>query len=370
MTSLPLADVVIANIHRRYTGVSATVRALMPHLRAQRRVDLFDTGGLQLGGEISFLTLFRCGWARPSQGRYRIWHARRDVEILLGVFLRSVLRQPWKVVFTSAAPKRHGPVLRWIINRSDAIITTSAKAASFLDWHTVVIHHGVDTQWFCPSQEPREQRLTRSGLVGKSELQIETKGYVAHAARIWPRYAIGQFGRIRYSKGTDLFVHALIQLLPKHPEFMAVVSGLCQAEDKAYLDGLKGDIEKAGLTNRIVFLGDLSPEAIRDWYQTVSLVVAASRSEGFGLTPLEAMASGCPVVASHAGIWPEVVDEQVGSLFETGNLDDLVRKLRPYLEEPLVFLQKAVQAQDRAVKKHSIAFEAQEVLKVYDAFQQ
>ncbi len=350
MPSLPLADIVVANIHRRYTGVSATVRALMPHLRAQRQVDLFDTGALQLGGEISFLTLLRCGWARPSQGRYRIWHARRDVEILLGVFLRSVLRQPWRVVCTSAAPRRHGPVLRWIINRSDAIIATSSKAASFLDWHTVVVHHGVDTQWFCPSQEPREQRLQRTGLAGQA------------------LYAIGQFGRIRYSKGTDLFVHALIQLLPEHPDFMAVISGLCQAEDKAYLDGLKGDIERAGLTSRIVFLGDLLPEAIREWYQTVSLVVAASRSEGFGLTPLEAMASGCPVVTSHAGIWPEVVDEQVGSLFQTGNLNDLIEKLRPYLEEPSLILQKADRAQDRAVKKHSIAFEAHEVLNVYDHY--
>jgi mannosyltransferase len=350
MPSLPLADIVVANIHRRYTGVSATVRALMPHLRARSQVDLFDTGRLELGGEISFLTLLRWGWTKPSQGSYRIWHARRDVEILLGVFLRSVLRQPWRVVFTSAAPRRHGPVLRWIINRSDAIIATSSKAASFLDWHTVVVHHGVDTQWFCPSQEPREQRLQRTGLAGQA------------------LYAIGQFGRIRYSKGTDLFVHALIQLLPEHPDFMAVISGLCQAEDKAYLDGLKGDIERAGLTSRIVFLGDLLPEAIREWYQTVSLVVAASRSEGFGLTPLEAMASGCPVVTSHAGIWPEVVDEQVGSLFQTGNLNDLIEKLRPYLEEPSLLLQKADRAQDRAVKKHSIAFEAHEVLNVYDHY--
>lgn len=347
MPSLPLADIVVANIHRRYTGVSATVRALMPHLRTHRQVDLFDTGRLSLGGEVSFLSLLRWGWTQPSQGRYRIWHARRDVEILLGVFLRSVLRQPWRVVFTSAAPKRHGPVLRWIINRSDAIIATSAKAASFLDRHMVVIHHGVDTKWFCPSAESREVRLQRTGIAGQA------------------RYAIGQFGRIRYSKGTDLFIHALIQLLPKNPDFIAVISGLCQDEDQAYLNDLKNDIEKVGLTNRIVFLGDLSPQAIRDWYQTVSLVVAASRSEGFGLTPLEAMASGCPVVASHAGIWPEVVDEQVGSLFETGNTDDLVKKLRPYFEEPLSLLQKAAQAQDRAIRKHSIAFEAQEVLRVY-----
>ncbi|MGA1728099.1 MAG: glycosyltransferase, partial [Burkholderiaceae bacterium] len=254
MPSLPLADIVVANIHRRYTGVSATVRALMPHLRVHRRVDLFDTGRLGLGGEVGMARLLRWGWTRPSQGRFRVWHARRDVEILLGVFLRSVLRQPWKVVFTSAAPRRHGPVLRWIINRCDAIISTSSRAASFLDWHTVVVHHGVDTEWFCPPQEPREQRLQRTGLAGQA------------------RYAIGQFGRIRASKGTDLFVRAMIRLLPKHPNFVAVISGLCQKEDEAFLAELQKEINNAGLTDRILFLGDLEPNAIRDWYQTVSLV--------------------------------------------------------------------------------------------------
>jgi mannosyltransferase len=352
MRSLPLADIVVANIHRRYTGVSATVRALMPHLRAHRQVDLFDTGRLGIGGEVGMARLLLWGWIRPSQGRFRVWHARRDVEILLGVFLRSVLRQPWKVVFTSAAPRRHGPVLRWIINRCDAIISTSSRAASFLDWHTVVVHHGVDTEWFCPPQEPREQRLQRTGLAGQA------------------RYAIGQFGRIRASKGTDLFVRAMIRLLPNHPNFVAVISGLCQKDDEAYLDELQREIRAAGLSGRILFLGDLEPNAIRDWYQTVSLVVAASRSEGFGLTPLEAMASGCAVVASHAGVWPELVDEDVGSLFQTGDLVDLVRRLKPLLADSRVICNKGEQARLRAVTRHSVTLEAQGVLKVYDALQQ
>jgi mannosyltransferase len=350
--SPPLSDVLIANIHRRYTGVSATVRALVPHLRTHRRVDLFDTGRLGLGGEVGLARLLRWGWTRPSQGRFRIWHARRDVEILLGIFLRSVLRQPWKVVFTSAAPRRHGIVLRWIINRCNAIISTSSRAASFLDWHTVVVHHGVDTEWFCPPKEPREQRLQRTGVAGQA------------------LYAIGQFGRIRASKGTDIFVRAMIRLLPKHPNFVASISGLCQKGDEAFLAELQKEINNAGLTDRILFLGDLQPNAIRDWYQTVSLVVAASRTEGFGLTPLEAMASGCAVVASHAGIWPEVVDNDVGALFTTGDLEDLVRKLEPLLEDPQALSKKALCARTRAVEKHSVTFEAQQVLKVYDALQQ
>lgn len=347
MPNHALADVVVANIHRRYTGVSATVRALMPYLREFRSVSLFDTGKLGLGGEVTLFTLVRFGWTAPAVGQYRIWHARRDVEILLGVFLRSILRQPWKVIFTSAAPRRHGPVLRWIINRSDAIIATSAKAASFLDWHTVVIHHGVDTNWFCPPDESRKTRLQ-----GK---------------KISAQFAIAQFGRIRYSKGTDLFVHAMLKLLPNHPDFVAVISGLCQPEDQAFLQSLLTEIRNAGLEDRILFLGDLNPNEIRDWYQTVSLVVAASRSEGFGLTPLEAFASGCPVIASHAGIWPEVVDREVGELFETGSLDDLVNKLRRYMQSPFQLAHLGASARDRAEKCHGILNEASQINQLYSA---
>lgn len=368
----PLADIVVANIHGRFTGVSATVRSLTPYLRATRQVDLLDTGRLGLGGEITVLTLLRWGWTKPSRGQFRLWHARRDVEILLGVFLRSVLRQPWRVVFTSAAPRRHGRVLQWMINRSDAIVATSARAASFLDWHTMVIHHGVDTNWFCPPIDSRESLLRR--LVSEQQVPGERGGELfGHSLiseKTRPLIAIGQFGRIRFSKGTDLFVWAMIQLLPKYEGFIAVISGLCQKEDEGYLSDLRKSIEAAGLAKRILFLGDLTPERIREWYQAVSVVVAASRSEGFGLTPLEAMASGCPVVASHAGIWPEVVDSEVGALFETGSREDLVDKLEPLLEDPERILNQGQCARARAVKRHSVTFEAQQLLKVYDAFQQ
>ena len=66
-----------------------------------------------------------------------------------------------------------------------------------------------------------------------------------------------------------------------------------------------------------------------------SLVVAASRTEGFGLTPMEAMASGAPVVTSGAGFWPELIKPGVnGTQFATGDVEDLKKVLRPLLAEP------------------------------------
>lgn len=339
-----LADIVVANIHRRYTGVSATVKALIPHQRQERPITLVDTGNLGFTDTLRYFDVMRRGWSLPCNGKTRIWHARRDVEIIAGLFLRDVLRQNWKVVFTSAAPKKPNRYLNALIDRVDAVIATSQRSADFLDWHSVVIPHGVDTEFFCPPAD-RSAAQRETGLPG--------------------RYAIGHFGRIRPSKGTDLFVDAMIALLPQHPDYSAIISGLCQKDDQDYLSEMQRRISQAGLQDRIVFVGDLAPEDIRRWYQRISLCVAASRSEGFGLTPLEAFASGCPAVTSRAGAWPWIVDNEVGALFETGSVDSLCASLAPLLATPEKLDEMGRTARRRAVERYSIQGESKAINAVY-----
>ncbi|OYW52518.1 MAG: hypothetical protein B7Z29_19180 [Hyphomicrobium sp. 12-62-95] len=339
-----LADVVVANLHRRYTGISATVRALVPHQRKEFPISLVDTGNLGVDDTLSFWQVVRNGWSRSGNGTTRIWHARRDVEILAGLFLRSVLRQKWKIVFTSAAPKPPNVLLNALIDRVDAVIATSHRAAGFLDWHSCVIPHGVDTDFFCPPAD-RDAAYAETGFPGK--------------------YAIGQMGRIRPSKGTDLFIDAMITLLPRYPEFTAVVCGLCQMTDRTYLSDMKRRVSEAGLESRIIFLGELPREEVRRWYQRLSLCVAASRREGFGLTPLEALASGCPVVASGTGAWPWIVNEEVGVLFETGNLQSLCQALEPMMAKVERLKRMGLAARQRAVEHHSVERESAAINAIY-----
>ncbi|MGG2478098.1 glycosyltransferase family 4 protein, partial [Rhizobium sp. BR5] len=65
------------------------------------------------------------------------------------------------------------------------------------------------------------------------------------------------------------------------------------------------DVAAAGLSDRIVFQGEV--DDIKPWYRRLTLYVAPSRNEGFGLTPLEAMASQTAVVASNAGAYEEMI---------------------------------------------------------------
>ena len=340
-----LPGCVVTNLHRRFTGVSATVAALVPRQQSEREIAVVDTGSLGLSNTWALLQVIRRGWSRPPNGITRVWHARRDVEMLLGLFLKHVLRQNWKLVFTSAAPRRHGRVLRSIMNRMDAIIAVSERAAAFHDWHSVVVPHGVDTDDFVPAAD-------RDALVAESSLPAPC--------------LIGAFGRLRDSKGTDLFVKAMIDLLPDFPNCAAFLTGL--AKDDAYLVNLKQGVREAGLTDRIVFLGDLPAADFRLWYQRASLVVAASRTEGFGLTPMEAMASGASAVTSGAGYWPELMKPGInGERFETGNVEDLKRVLRPLLADPTALKELGETAREDVVAHHSIKGEVAGIHAMYDA---
>lgn len=345
--SKKLPDIIVANLHRRFTGVSATVAALVPVQQKTEDIGVLDEGDLGLPNTLHIRRILIHGWSKPTQGKWRIWHARRDVEMLLGLFLRYILRQPWKLVFTSAAPKRHGNFLMSIINRMDAIISTSPRAAEFLDWHTTVVTHGVDTELFVP-------------VADKTALHKKLK--------LPAKYNIGVFGRIRASKGTDLFVDALLEVLPDFPDFGAFITGECKSSDDEYLAEMKAKIAAAGLDDRIIFLGDVDMEQVRWLYQATSLCVAASRREGFGLTPLEAMASGTAVLTSKAGYWPWLVKAgETGQLFETGDAADLASALREMLSDPERLVQMGKNGREHMVESHSIQTEVAGIQAVYEA---
>jgi len=346
-SALSDAPVLVVNLHRRFAGVSATILALVPVQQRERRIAVLDRGELGLSGNVSLRDIFRHGWRPPGGHAHRVWHARRAGDLALGLLFARVLRQPWRFVYTSPSPRRHGVVWRTIVNCADAIIAVSPKAASFLDRHTTVVPHGVDTDAFRPPAD-KCAAWQESGLPG--------------------RYGIGVFGRIRPDKGTDLFVDAMCRLLPRHPEFTAVISGFCKPSDQAFRDDLERRIREARLEDRIVFLGDLSDSDIKLWYRRVSLCVAPSRSEGFGLTPLEAMASGAAAVASREGAFPQmIVPGQNGALFDTGDRDALIAALEPLLADPEALLAKGSWARDHVVAQHAIALEVAGIHAVYDA---
>jgi glycosyltransferase involved in cell wall biosynthesis len=68
-------------------------------------------------------------------------------------------------------------------------------------------------------------------------------------------------------------------------------------------------VRESGVESRVVFTGFVSHDDLTLLYNRASLFVYPSLYEGFGLPPLEAMACGCPVVASNVTAMPEVLGD-------------------------------------------------------------
>jgi len=104
-----------------------------------------------------------------------------------------------------------------------------------------------------------------------------------------------------------------------------------------------------------------------DFLASMSVCVAPARYEGFGLVPLEAMASGVPVVASRTGCYPTaILPGQTGALFDCDDLQGLVDALRPLMASPSKLEQMAAACRDRVVSQYSAELEAERIMAVYD----
>jgi mannosyltransferase len=333
-------QLIVPNLHRRYSGVTATNRMVAPKLAGMLRAAWFGPDGPDGIARMGVADLLRL-WRRRTP---LIWHARRNNEMIIGVLLRA-LGWPLKLVFTSAAQRHHTWITRWLIRRMDAIIATSDVSASFLKRSATVIPHGVDTDRYAPPAD-RATAFAEAGLPG--------------------RYAIGCFGRVRAQKGTDVFVEAMCRLLPRYPDFTAVIVGAVAVEQSAFAGELKKRIEAAGLPTRIVITGELPIEQVQRWYRRLTIYAFTSRNEGFGLTLIEAMSAGAALVAARAGAAELVVENGVsGVLVPPGDADALAAALEPLMRDVAACAAMGAQGRERVIAKFSLDAEAGRIADVY-----
>jgi mannosyltransferase len=334
-------EVVAPNLKRRLSGVTSTIVRLVPIQAAHMGVVATGPG---LPEHVPHIAL----WKVPFlPRRLRVWHARRNVEMLLGLVLKNVFRSKLKLLFTSASQRQHSAYTKWLISRMDAVIATSHKTQSYLERDATVSHHGINTDDFQPAGD-------RAAL--RQELGLPDE------------VLIGCYGRIRHQKGTDAFVDAMIQILPDLPGHTALVMGRATEKHVAFLEGLKKRVAAEGLADRILFLPEVPVHQVAAWYQVLDLFVAPQRWEGFGLTPLEAMACGVPCVATRVGAFEELLaDETVGTLVARDDIAALAEVSKAWLSDPERLKAGAAAARAHVLAHFRIEGEAERLMAIYRA---
>ncbi|HET7458930.1 MAG TPA: glycosyltransferase family 4 protein [Gemmatimonadaceae bacterium] len=238
------------------------------------------------GGEVDVV---HCGNVRPAG--YAVWwaHRRTGVPYLVYVNGGDVLRELRKV--KSSALKRAGA--RRIFGDAAAVVANSPWTARVTEdamraagvAHpppVVAIDLGTDPDHFHPTRDTGALRR-RLGLAADTPLLLTVARLVPH-------------------KGQDVGIRALARLAPAYPSLRYLLVG--EGHDEPRLRALADEL---GVADRVLFAGPLGDDQVAEAYATATIYVGPSRLdrgvnvEGFGISFVEAGASGTPSVAGDSG---------------------------------------------------------------------
>jgi glycosyltransferase involved in cell wall biosynthesis len=159
---------------------------------------------------------------------------------------------------------------------------------------------GVDTELFRPERRSLEMRLRLSD--GPPDGPV-----LLYAGRLSPEKGLGLFARI-----LDAVPDARVAFVGDGPS--------------------RADLERAFAGRRAAFLGFLRGEELAAAFASAELFVMPSRTETLGFVVLEALASGCPVVAARAGGIPDLIEHgETGLLYDPDREEQAVLAVKELL---------------------------------------
>lgn len=173
---------------------------------------------------------------------------------------------------------------------------------------------------------------------------IDTVKLLAYPAQedIRTRYGLGSgplfltVARLQEHKGLHHLIAAIPQVIKRYPEARFAIVGKASGQEQlAYHERLTTQCSNLGVTPNVHFFGYVPDEDLVALYREASALVHPATSEGYGLTLLEAMALGLPVVAAAAdGPKEIIVDEENGLLVPLADPSSLADSIICLLNNP------------------------------------
>ncbi|MCC8931245.1 MULTISPECIES: glycosyltransferase family 4 protein [Rhizobiaceae] len=163
--------------------------------------------------------------------------------------------------------------------------------------------------------------LTEDYGLSRSRVHMIPPGYddnrfypVSSASRKMLRQRLGfegttilALGRLATNKGYDLLIDGFSVLVERMPETrlrLAVGGENMDPHEETILAQLKQQVADLGISDKVEFSGFIADDDLPDMYRAADLFVLSSRYEPFGMTAIEAMASGTPtIVTIHGGLY-------------------------------------------------------------------
>ena len=172
-------------------------------------------------------------------------------------------------------------------------------------------------------------------------------------------FTIGFFSRIAPEKGLHLLVEAFALLCADRslPELRLKAAGYKSSGDEPYFETVMQRVRELGLANRFEFAGELDRKSKIKFLQSLDVMsVPTVYRESKGISVLESLANGVPVVAPRHGSFTEILEHTGGGLLcEPENPADLAAKLRELVINPALVEQLGRQGREAIFQHYSAA---------------
>jgi D-inositol-3-phosphate glycosyltransferase len=295
-------------------------------------------------------TAFVQRFARRQRGGYDLVHANFWMSALVAAELKQALGAPFVVTFHAL-----GRVRRLHQGAADGF---PDERFAIEDRVVAEADHIIAE---CPQDE---EDLIRLYNADPARISIVPCGF--DPAELWPiskafaRVALGlppddrvllQLGRLVPRKGVDTAIRGLARLGRDHgvAARLLIVGGDAEEPDPTLtpeLARLQAVAREEGVTDRVTFVGRRGREVLKYYYSAADVFITTPWYEPFGITPVEAMACGTPVVGANVGgIKFTVRDGETGYLVPAGDPAALAERLAHLYTHPkllAVFRRQAI----------------------------
>ena len=282
--------------------------------------------GANLMEEVARYAVVAAQVAKDLEGQFDVIHAHDWLTYFAGIAAKRVSGKPLVVHMHATEFDRSGENINrrvYAIEKAGMQAADRVIAVSELTRRIVIGKYGI----------PADKVVTVHNAVrfGESE--------EAAPERAVKDKVVTFLGRITYQKGPDYFVEAAAKVLQRVPDVRFVMAG-----SGDLMNHVVRRVAQLGIADRFHFTGFLKGGEVQRMFRLSDVYVMPSVSEPFGISPLEAMRSGVPVIISRQSGVAEVLDYAIKvNYWDVDALADAIYGLLTYPALGRMFASKGLE---------------------------
>ena len=265
------------------------------------------------------------------QWHYDLVHANFFMSALVASIVKKVMQIPYVVTFHALGlvrlahqkekdrfPKERFDIEKYIVDDADQLIAECPQ-----DREDLIYYYDADPAkiTIIPCGFSHKEFFPVDMLMARKKLQLKRDERI-----------LLQLGRIVPRKGIDNVIRAAGRLRDRISNLrLVVVGGDCDTPDPSRtpeFDRLQKIAKEEGIVAQVTFTGRKNRDVLRYYYAAADVFITTPWYEPFGITPLEAMACGTPVIGANVGgIKFSVEDGKTGFLVPPNDPDALAERI-------------------------------------------